>query len=300
MMKEPELKEALKFFKLSPLKIEALKGDGSNRKFFRLHFKKGSLILILPQQGIEGIEEARRYAVIGSFLHTSGIPVPEIKDWGKEKGYLLVEDLGDLRLFEAVKFCEDGIYHYFEAVELLATLQRLSWKELCHQVELKSYEKEFIYEKEVLYGAQNLGLSFEKLQHLREWVEEVSRRLKDFVLMHRDFQSKNFMLKKGKLYLIDFQGMMLGPPSYDLSALVYDPYVELKEKIRREIIKYYQELTGRGTEFEEELKDVRCFRLFQALGAFYKLSSQGKSWFAQFITPTLKLLKSFLSQTSYL
>jgi len=43
--------------------------------------------------------------------------------------------------------------------------------------------------------------------------------------MHRDFQSKNLMIKNEQIFVIDFQGARLGPPSYDLASLLFDPYV---------------------------------------------------------------------------
>ncbi|MBS1153479.1 MAG: phosphotransferase, partial [Myxococcaceae bacterium] len=44
---------------------------------------------------------------------------------------------------------------------------------------------------------------------------------------HRDYQSRNLMVKDGELVVIDFQDALLGPRQYDLVALLRDSYVEL-------------------------------------------------------------------------
>ena len=60
-------------FHLQPVKIEKLKGDGSNRKFFRIFFNNSSLILILPQEGEYGLKEAYSYYELGNFFHKNHI-----------------------------------------------------------------------------------------------------------------------------------------------------------------------------------------------------------------------------------
>src|SRR5438874_12847068 len=61
------------------------------------------------------------------------------------------------------------------------------------------------------------------------------------VLVRRDFQSQNILLRNGQAYLIDFQGMRPGLAQYDLASLLYDPYVDLAGEERDELIAYYRE-----------------------------------------------------------
>ena len=63
-----------------------------------------------------------------------------------------------------------------------------------------------------------------------EWatiVEELAAEPR--VLCHRDYHSRNLMLRDGRLYLIDFQDARLGPNTYDLVSLLRDSYVDLTE-----------------------------------------------------------------------
>jgi aminoglycoside/choline kinase family phosphotransferase len=52
------------------------------------------------------------------------------------------------------------------------------------------------------------------------------------VMIHRDFQSQNIMIKHSEVYVVDFQGARLGPPTYDLASIIIDPYVSMPEQYK--------------------------------------------------------------------
>ena len=91
------------------------------------------------------------------------------------------------------------------------------------------------------------------------------------VLIHRDFQSQNILVTEGRIRLVDFQGMRLGPLGYDLASVVFDPYVAMPSQFRDELVKRF--FTGMETDLS--LVDVRGMvlaaglqRIMQALGAY--------------------------------
>jgi aminoglycoside/choline kinase family phosphotransferase len=53
---------------------------------------------------------------------------------------------------------------------------------------------------------------------------------------HRDFHSRNIMVKDEQLALIDFQDARLGASSYDLVSLVFDNYVGFNLTTRTELL----------------------------------------------------------------
>ena len=66
-------------------------------------------------------------------------------------------------------------------------------------------------------------------------------------LMHRDFQSRNIMLRGKDPFIIDFQGARKGPIQYDLASLLIDPYVGLSESLQEELFEYaLDRLLGMG------------------------------------------------------
>ncbi|MCX7591826.1 MAG: phosphotransferase, partial [Kiritimatiellae bacterium] len=113
------------------------------------------------------------------------------------------------------------------------------------------------------------------------------------VLVHRDFQSSNVLLKRHKPVLIDFQGMRFGPAAYDLASLLCDPYVCLPEKFQHEMLRYYAELTGRSFESLWRIYWYAAVqRLVQALGAFARFETRAETReFGQYIGPGFAMLR---------
>uniref|UniRef100_A0A7V5XEY2 DUF1679 domain-containing protein n=1 Tax=Thermodesulfobacterium geofontis TaxID=1295609 RepID=A0A7V5XEY2_9BACT len=292
--------EILKKFKIYPQKIESLRGDGSNRKFFRLYFENSSLILIIPQEGSYGLKEAKTYYELGNFFYKNGIPVPKIEFWDQESGILLIEDLGDIKLCDI----ENSLPFYYKVLEILVKIQKLAPSfPINSTLDTPIYNFDFLWEKEINYffdwylrKYKNLNLDPYFIEEIFNWAKEKSN-FTFKVVMHRDFQSKNLMIKKDKIFVIDFQGARLGPPTYDLASLLLDPYVNHFEnpEILKNFLKYYLSLTEYSeSKFFEDFKFLGIIRLMQSLGAYCKLSKMGKHWFEKYIFIAEKRLFSLL------
>ena len=112
--------------------------------------------------------------------------------------------------------------------------------------------------------------------------------------LHRDFQSRNLMLKGDLLHVIDFQGARVGPPQYDLAALLLDPYVQLPESIQEELLATYARRFGKlvgvsSKQFLKRYPHVALCRNLQVLAAFAFLTRvKGQSHFAEYIVPAWK------------
>jgi aminoglycoside/choline kinase family phosphotransferase len=96
-------------------------------------------------------------------------------------------------------------------------------------------------------------------------------------LIHRDFQSRNIMIKNGRHYIIDFQGARLGPVQYDLAALLIDPYVDLGPDLQQRLLAYaIEQAVGRlnctSDQFLAGYRYCSVTRNLQMLGAFGFLS----------------------------
>jgi aminoglycoside/choline kinase family phosphotransferase len=121
------------------------------------------------------------------------------------------------------------------------------------------------------------------------------------VLVHRDFQSQNIIIRNGQAYLIDFQGMRPGLAEYDLASLVYDPYVNLSAAERMELIAYYREQQIKNGvvvngEFTDKLRLCAMQRLMQALGAYGFLGLvKGHKHFLKHIPKALESLRGIVA-----
>src|SRR5438128_12177505 len=297
-------------FDVAEIKIAPINKGGSDRKFYRIHCSPDQT-LILVKYNLER-EENQHYVQIANFLDEHGIRVPKIYFHDPAEGLIWIEDLGESDLYS---YRHDSWLvrraFYESALDQIATLHALP-ESVC--VEMKEHlPAEFnteLYVWEQNYFFENcLGRYFRmgeakwrelaELPPLRKIAERLARLPR--VLVHRDFQSQNIIIRNSLAYLIDFQGMRPGLPEYDLASLLFDPYVDLSNVERAELIAYYR---GRQTEngltidgdFDDTLRLCAMQRLMQALGAygFLGLVKRHKD-FLQYISPSLKSLRSIIA-----
>ncbi len=292
---------------LSEIKLRPMHGDGSTRQFYRVFFDEETFVVIYaPPALLSGTNENDSYYYIGNHLKQKGIPVPEIYCYNREKGILLIEDLGDNHLQSVVDFKDredESKRRYLEILKTLTEMQIAGARgfDSRHCFDTPLYDEEFVYRRELLYFKREflgryLGLKTENLKidnELRNLAASVATFPGHF-FMHRDFQSRNIMVKEDKFYFIDFQGARFGPPTYDLAAFLIDPYVRVPFDIQEYLLReYFAQIKGRVDLPEKDF--VRSYRLtalcrnLQVLAAFVFLSRvKKKSFFAQFIDPALQ------------
>src|SRR4029453_8344214 len=108
--------------------------------------------------------------------------------------------------------------------------------------------------------------------------------------------------RNGQAHLIVFPGMRPGMAEYDLASLLYDPYVDLTEAERAELITYYREqqvkkgITIEG-DFDLKLRLCAMQRLMQALGAYGFLGLvKGHKHFLKYVPAAMESLCSTVRQ----
>lgn len=299
-----------------PFRWQPLHGDGSERAFCRVSDRKGSLILVWrPIEDPRFPNENDSYVYMGRHLLNKGIPVPEIYGYSRPEGLTLLEDLGSVHLQQAVQGAEERLIAlYSQAVELLLKMQTKATQDLdtSHCFDTPVYDPPFITRRELEYfrwsfleGA--LELEIDPVYLESEFFLLASRSGEvggQTFFLHRDFQSRNLMVKDDFLYLIDFQGARLGPPQYDLASLLLDPYVQLPESIQNELLSMYSRNLNESTgitvdEFMYRFYHVALCRNLQILAAFSFLTKRkGRPHFAQYIIPAWNRLRRLLRETA--
>ncbi|MGD9134910.1 MAG: phosphotransferase, partial [Desulfobacterales bacterium] len=288
---------------------ENLKGDGSDRQWYRLKMGKKSMILV--DHGIkkaDRIDEAEAFVNIGRHLFNRGLPVPQIYDSDTFAGYVFLEDLGNLDLLGAVQQSdnfEKAVDLYQRVIHLLTKFSVSGLDQFdtawCYQT--SRYSKSMILKKECRYFVdaflnKYLGLKIKYTDYKHEFEYLAENALKHAVqgLMHRDFQSRNIMIKNDRIYFIDFQGARMGPIQYDLASLLIDPYVDLPRGIQNQLLTYAVEKLQKQMRLDAE-NFIRCYRLccltrnFQILGAFgYLTRVKGKMYFEKYIPAAVRTL----------
>ncbi len=287
-----------------------LKGDGSDRGWFRLI--SGNDSLIMADHGIRkelSATEADSFIAIGLHLHNKGLPVPGIFLHDSFSGLVFLEDLGDTNFQTVImntKSQSETISRYKSVIDLLIMLSLnggagfdVSWT-----YQTPCYTTDLILEKECRYftdvfikGYLNKKIEFDSYENEFKIIAAlaIEHQVKGF--MHRDMQSRNIMVKEGDIYFIDFQGGRLGPLQYDLASLLIDPYVGLPSGVRLELVDYCAEKISSIAGINAN-NFCRCFnycsitRNLQILGAFGYLGKvKGNRFFVRYIPAALRSLK---------
>ncbi len=122
------------------------------------------------------------------------------------------------------------------------------------------------------------------------------------VLCHRDYHSRNLMLRDGSLYIIDFQDARMGPDTYDLASLLRDSYVDISDRDLDDLIAHFAALTGRGREqsaieFRRRFDLMALQRNLKALGTFgYQTAMRRNPVYIQYIPRTLRYARTNLEK----
>ncbi|MDK9709159.1 MAG: phosphotransferase [Desulforhopalus sp.] len=302
---------------------QAIRSDGSTRRFWRLRVDGKPLCIIVAPAGGSPAElaEARSAWLIGNHLRSCAVPVPELYGWDEEKGILAFEDLGDVRLHDlAAK--QKG--EYFQNAEQISNLYREVLRNLANMQivgatgfdpawcwDTGRYDVPLMLERESGYflrafchgvvGQEDTGRVEEEFQDIAVIAGSAPAEF----FLHRDFQSRNIMVQEGTVRFIDFQGGRFGPLGYDLASLLIDPYTSLPLQFQEELLDQYvgiiaSRCSGCEINFNKYYKFLAVQRNLQIVGAFAFLSKvRGKVFFAKFLLPALVSLRDRLEDSHF-
>lgn len=295
--------------------------DGSTRRFWRVvegDNRPCCLIAAPAATSPAELAESRSAWKIGSHLRQKGVPVPEMFGWDSGSGVLLFEDLGDSRLHDLVAKENDTptgpsdavISSYRSALEHLVVMQCRGAEDFdtawCW--DNGQYDYQLMIDKESGYFLRAFWqglLGHQIADGVREELQEIARRAAEApagFFLHRDFQSRNIMIKDGAVRFIDFQGGRIGPLGYDLASLLIDPYSRLPLAVQDELLSHYLQAIHGYAEIEEvvfkrQFSLLALHRNMQIVGAFSFLSQvRQKVFFLDFIQPSLVSLKNRLKE----
>ena len=293
------------------VEITPLEKGGSDRRFYRVR-SVPEQTLILVKYNLER-EENRFYVQVAEFLTANGIRAPRVYFHDAQEGLIWIEDLGETDLWSYRD--ENWVARralYDSALEQAAKLHSLP--HAAADGIRKDFPPEFdaaLYSWEQQYFFDNcLGRHFDvgekeraelaALPALREIPERLAALPR--VLVHRDFQSQNIIIRNGDAYLIDFQGLRPGLAEYDLASLLYDPYVTLSPKERDQLFADYSATRASignpvTHQCNELLRLCALQRLMQALGAYGFLGLvKGNTAFLAHIPSALMSLRELVAE----
>ncbi len=253
--------------------------------------------------------ENARFEAASKFLAGHEVQVPEILASNPKNHLLWLTDLGGQDLWETRNENWDKIQAplYRSALKQAFKIHSIAVSPGAQVPALEPPFDAALYQWEQDYFFKEFTFRFSdcpenEIENLRDskeagaLVDELSQIPRQ--LIHRDFQSQNIMIIGHEAWLIDYQGMRLGLPEYDLASLLFDPYVSISEKQRDELITFYFSLKQQAGHndtleaFRHRLFRCACQRLMQALGAYGFLGiGKEKTSFLQHIPPAVERLR---------
>ncbi|KPU61304.1 ecdysteroid kinase family protein [Pseudomonas fluorescens] len=238
-----------------PATLTAASSDASFRRYFRWEGDGKSFIVMdaPPPQ-----ENCKPFVDIAFLLAKSGINVPKIYAEDLERGFLLLNDLGNKTYLDVID-SENADDLFEDALQALLAFQQLPMV-----APLPSYDVALLRRELELfpewYVKRELGIEFDAAQQVL-W-QQVSELLIDSalaqpkVLVHRDYMPRNLMLSEPNPGVLDFQDAVYGPVTYDVTCLFKDAFLSWpEERVHGWLESYWQRAGDLGIPVQPEFED---------------------------------------------
>jgi aminoglycoside/choline kinase family phosphotransferase len=210
--------------------------DASFRSYWRATLADGSTRIVMDAPPDK--EDIRPWLDVGARLRSAGLHTPQVFAADPAQGFVLMEDLGS-RAYLAELDAASADHLYADALDALARMQATvdpsglpPFDEAFLRMELNLMPEWFLQRHLGLQPTPaqraTLDAAFDALV--------AAARAQPQVFMHRDYHSRNLMVveardphQPGELAnnpgIIDFQGAVIGPITYDPASLLRDCYI---------------------------------------------------------------------------
>lgn len=299
--------------------VQRIPGDASTRRYYRVSARDGQTYILMRMESFATEGMNLPFIGVQKHMHGAKIDVPQILDVDPERGYMLLEDLGDVTLLRHLQeVCSADVerHHYERVIDSLVdmhyrctprfqppTVPGLDAFRLSFDHEKLMWEMNFTLEhfyqtylkREI--KASDLKIINDKLSGICQTLAE-----QPTVFTHRDFHSRNVMVLGDRFSMIDFQDARMGPAQYDLASLLKDSYYQLEEAQVDRLIDYYivrwegvsGERLDRG-HFRYIFDLMHVQRNYKAIGSFASfLNRRGNATYLKYIGNTFENIRRTL------
>jgi aminoglycoside/choline kinase family phosphotransferase len=300
------------YYQTDDFKVFQLAGDASNRRYYRVLHNNQSYVLMQWEPF-----DPENYPFLSVLNHFKKhqVHVPEVILQSPKEGLVLLEDLGDLTLerkFWENQSQEHSMSAYKLAIDEILKIHFLATRD---RSPCTAFNVQFDTEKllwEMKYGMDNLLIGLcnfpfteatkaELMGTFTSLCERLHREPK--YIAHRDYHSRNLMIKHDRMCVIDFQDARMGAIQYDLVSLLRDSYVNMNDGMANQLLNYYLENAKiylprdfSRTHFDViyEVQTIqRCFKACGSFASFFHLRNDRR--YLKYIAHTLRLVLKSLS-----
>jgi aminoglycoside/choline kinase family phosphotransferase len=289
--------------------IVKLQESGSNREYYRLSTQNISAIGVIN----DDFAENTAFVEFSRHFKNKGINVPEIYLTNLSNNIYLIEDLGNITLYDYIEqikkntgFSDILVKTYKNVLTELQKIQIDAGKGLNYNL---CFPRSAFDRQSMIWDLSYFKYYFLKLANIsfhEQQLENDFNTLIDYLLdtdtdffMFRDFQSRNVMLNNNNnICFIDYQGGRKGALQYDIASLLYDAKADIPQDIREKLLDFYIDKLNKNyfrvdkKLFTEKYYGYVLIRIMQAMGAFgYRGFFERKTHFLQSIPYALKNLQ---------
>lgn len=260
----------------SNLTLESASADASFRSYWRTVHQGRSWILM---DSPPALEDPAPWLDIGGRLSAAGLHVPAVRERDLQQGFLLIEDLGSALYLPALNGnTVDALYA--DAMKALLRMQSA-----VDVGGMPSYDRAFLQRELEIMPEWLLGRHLGHATSVEEravltaafdvLLENAREQPQCFV--HRDYHSRNLLIVEADPQasaalllpnpgIIDFQGALIGPITYDLASLLRDCYIAWEAaRVEAWVEDYRLRLQAAGL-IGQEVDRARFLRWFDLTG----------------------------------
>lgn len=272
--------------------ILKLHGDASNREYFRITTGSTTYILMLlpsnkPESLAEEYSKDKLKGVELPFLQMQrhfekkGVHVPKIIAADVDNRLLLLEDFGDDLLLSVVQKDKSQIEPlYKKALNELQKISVIGDKDPKDSIAFtRRFDADLLnweFHHFIEYGIEKIIKNFKEsdTKKIMGEFEKITQKYIKWpeVLCHRDYHSRNVIVTKGDIGVIDFQDALMAPVFYDLVSLLKDSYFDLGRDMQVNLAFYYKDRIQNALSNDEFLYGFDLMSLHRNLKAAGRFS----------------------------
>ena len=252
-----------------PESVHSASADASFRRYFRVLGKDRTYIVM---DAPPDKENCQPFVDIASLFASAGLKVPEVLDWDREHGFMLLSDLGSQTMMQVLTTVADADAPalFNQATDTLVMLQRSSKPGLLPAYDRALLRRELdLFPEWYVNRHKQYALSAAQMSALQTLFDKLIKvnLAAPLVFVHRDFMPRNLMVgdsgQDQTLGVLDFQDAVYGPVTYDIASLMRDAFASWEEDFCLDVtVRYWEKARQAGMmDFEDWHSDF---------GAFYK------------------------------
>jgi N-acetylmuramate 1-kinase len=258
---------------LDPATLAPASADASFRRYLRLSGPGGSRIVMdaPPPQ-----EDTRPFVHVAALLAEAGLHAPRVLQADVERGFLLLDDLGDQPYLAALQTAQSGGDSrgadrlMRDAIAALVTLQQRVPAQA-----LPPFSEALLRQELALFPTwcveREFGLRWTEAEQ-QSWQSVCDRLVasalaQPVVAVHADWMPRNLMVcdQPGNPGVLDFQDAVAGPVTYDMASLLRDAFLSWPEEQELDwAVRWWQAARAAGVPVHEDFGE--CWRALEWMG----------------------------------